>query len=75
MTVVLAAAILGTPRTMGGAGTAEWLQWGGPARNFMLEATGLASSWPSAGPKRLWTRALGEGHSAILVEGGRIYTM
>src|SRR6185503_20252576 len=33
------------------------------------------SSWPAAGPKRLWTRALGEGHSAILVEGGRIYTM
>ena len=58
-----------------GASTADWLQWGGPGRNFMPDATGLASSWPSGGPKRLWTRALGEGHSAILVEGGRIYTM
>ena len=75
LAVVLAAAILEVPRTVGGAGAGEWLQWGGPARNFMPEATGLASSWPSAGPKRLWSRALGEGHSAILVEGGRIYTM
>ena len=58
-----------------GASTADWLQWGGPGRNFMPDATGLASSWPSGGPKRLWTRALGEGHSAILVEGGRLYTM
>jgi outer membrane protein assembly factor BamB len=75
LAVVLAAAILEVPRTVGGAGAGEWLQWGGPARNFMPEATGLASSWPSGGPKRLWSRALGEGHSAILVEGGRIYTM
>ncbi|PYR16111.1 MAG: hypothetical protein DMF94_29280 [Acidobacteria bacterium] len=62
-------------QSVGGAGTADWLQWGGPGRNFMPDATGLASSWPSGGPKRLWTRALGEGHSAILVEGERIYTM
>jgi len=75
LAVAIAASILETPRTMAGAGAAEWLQWGGPARNFMPEATGIASSWPSGGPKRLWTRALGEGHSAILVEGGRIYTM
>ena len=54
---------------------ADWLQWGGAGRNFMPDATGLASSWPAGGPKRLWTRALGEGHSAILAEGGRIYTM
>jgi len=61
--------------TVGGATTTDWLQWGGPNRNFMPEASGLASSWPAGGPKRLWTRALGEGHSAILAEGGRIYTM
>ena len=33
------------------------------------------STWPAGGPKKLWTRALGEGHSAILAEGGRLYTM
>ena len=53
----------------------SWLQWGGPRRNFMIEAPALAASWPSSGPKRLWTRSLGEGHSAIVVEGNRIYTM
>jgi outer membrane protein assembly factor BamB len=52
-----------------------WTQWGGPNRNFVSDATGLASAWPASGPKKLWTRALGEGHSSILVEGNRLYTM
>ena len=71
----IAAAIIETPRPVRGAGAADWLQWGGPHRNFMVGADGLASSWPAGGPKRLWARPLGEGHSAILVEGGQIYTM
>jgi outer membrane protein assembly factor BamB len=54
---------------------ASWLQWGGPTRNFMSDSKGLAASWPAGGPKKLWTRALGEGHSSILVESGRLYTM
>ena len=56
------------------AAPADWTQWGGPARNFMADATGLATTWPAAGPKKLWTRALGEGHSTILAEGGRLFT-
>lgn len=52
-----------------------WTQWGGPTRDFMVPSTGLASSWPATGPRRLWTRPLGEGHSAILAEGSRLYTM
>lgn len=40
----------------------------------MVPSTGLANSWPSGGPRRLWSRALGEGHSAILAENGRLYT-
>ena len=75
LVVAIAAAMLDAPRTVRGAGAGDWLQWGGAGRNFMPEATGLASSWPPGGPKRLWTRPLGEGHSAILAEGGRIYTM
>lgn len=53
----------------------SWLQWGGPRRNFTVETAGLAASWPASGPKKLWERALGEGHSSILAEGGRLYTM
>jgi outer membrane protein assembly factor BamB len=52
-----------------------WPQWGGPRRNFMVETTGLASSWPQGGPRRLWQRRLGDGHSAIAVDGGKLYTM
>ncbi len=53
----------------------SWPQWGGPRRNFTVETGGLASSWPASGPKKLWERALGEGHSSIAVDGGRLYTM
>ena len=53
----------------------SWLQWGGPTRNFMSDSKGLAASWPVGGPKKLWSRALGEGHSSIVAEGGRLYTM
>jgi outer membrane protein assembly factor BamB len=53
----------------------SWPQWGGPSRNFMVSAPGLAASWPDGGPRRLWSRALGEGHSAIAVDGGRLFTM
>jgi outer membrane protein assembly factor BamB len=53
----------------------EWSQWGGPTRNFMSTSKGLAASWPASGPKQLWSRPLGQGHSSILVSGNTLYTM
>lgn len=53
----------------------EWPQWGGPARNFKSPSKGLAASWPEKGPRRLWSRELGQGHSAIVVDGDTLYTM
>jgi len=53
----------------------SWLGWGGPRRNFTSDAKGLANAWPPDGPKRLWSRPLGEGHSSIIGESGRLYTM
>jgi outer membrane protein assembly factor BamB len=70
----IAAAVLQAPSIRGAAG-ADWTQWGGPGRNFTSDAKGLTSAWPAGGPKARWSRALGEGHSSILVEGGRLYTM
>ena len=52
-----------------------WLQWGGPNRDFLIESPALADSWPDAGPPVLWTRPLGTGHSAIIADDGRLYTM
>lgn len=53
----------------------DWPQWGGPHRNFVSDVKGLAVSWPETGPRRLWSRELGEGYSAIAAEGGKLYTM
>ena len=52
-----------------------WLQWGGPRRNFMVDSPALTTSWPSGGPRQAWRRTLGEGHSAVVVDGTRVYTM
>ncbi len=54
---------------------AQWPQWGGPNRDFTIENTKLANSWPEAGPKQLWQRDLGEGYSSIVAEDGVLYTM
>ena len=60
---------------VGPATTAEWPQWGGPTRNFIARATGLATSWPAQGPRRVWSRELGQGHSAISTDSARVYTL
>jgi outer membrane protein assembly factor BamB len=52
-----------------------WPQWGGPNRNFIVDATGLADRWPDAGPRVLWSRPLGTGHSAIVADEGRLFTL
>jgi outer membrane protein assembly factor BamB len=75
--VAIALAVWGGAPTgrLDAAGASDWTQWGGPTRNFVSGATGLASTWPAGGPRKLWSRALGEGHSSILVEGTVAYTM
>jgi outer membrane protein assembly factor BamB len=65
----------GTVRGQSATPSASWPQWGGPNRNFMSDSKGLASSWPAGGPKKLWSRTLGDGHSSIAVENGRLYTL
>lgn len=52
-----------------------WTQWGGPNRNFRVESSGLAETWPETGPRQIWSRPLGNGHSAILADDGLLYTM
>lgn len=64
-----------TPAQTAAASTPAWLQWGGPNRDFKVATQGIKDNWPSGAPKRLWSRPLGEGHSAILVDQGKLYTM
>ena len=63
------------PSPAGDNAPAAWSQWGGPNQDFRAPARDLATSWPESGPEELWSRPLGEGYSAILVDGGRLYTM
>lgn len=54
---------------------ADWPQWGGPHRNFMIDSKGLTQSWPAEGPRLLWNRELGDGYSGISVDEGRLFTL
>jgi outer membrane protein assembly factor BamB len=69
---LLAIATLGAP--LPGKDDPSWRLWGGPSHDFRSTSTGLADSWPEAGPRRLWSRDLGDGYSAIAVENGVLYT-
>jgi outer membrane protein assembly factor BamB len=56
------------------AGTAAsaaepWLQWGGPRRDFTVNAPALLDAWPEDGPKVIWQRPLGPGYAQITGDG------
>lgn len=53
----------------------QWLQFGGPTRDFKVTTKKPLSPWGEAGPKKIWERELGEGYSSILAEDGKLYTM
>jgi outer membrane protein assembly factor BamB len=55
--------------------TAQWTQWGGPHRDFSCDSTGLADAWPEDGPREVWSREIGAGHSSIVVDDETLYTM
>jgi outer membrane protein assembly factor BamB len=64
------------PAAAGGrTGPANWPQWRGPNRDGLSPETGLLTSWPPAGPRVLWKRAIGRGFSSLAVVNGRLYTM
>ncbi len=73
--VALVALLSGVGPGAAALAAGEWLQWGGPHRNFTCDSRGLAASWPEAGPRKLWSREFGDGYSTILVDGDTLYTM
>lgn len=54
---------------------AQWPQFGGPNRDFTVAEDRLDVTWPKDGPKRIWSRPLGDGYSSILVDDGHLFTM
>jgi len=51
-----------------------WPQLRGPTFDSYSTETGLAESWPEAGPPVVWTRELGQGYSGFIAVGNRVYT-
>ena len=54
---------------------AQWPQWGGKNRDFTSDAKDLAAVWPEDGPKKIWSRTFGSGHSSISFVEDRLYAM
>lgn len=73
--LVVIAGNVTAPVAFGATPSTHWPQWGGATRDFHSTVTGLADQWPADGPKRLWSRPLGEGFSAIVADTDKLYTM
>jgi outer membrane protein assembly factor BamB len=62
------------PRSSQSSSGSDWLLWGGRGRDFIAPAANLPASWPAGGPRKLWSRSLGDGYSGVAVEGTTLYT-
>src|SRR5262249_48762443 len=52
----------------------QWPHLRGSHFDGVSEETDLAGSWPESGPPQLWTHELGQGHSVLIIGGGKVYT-
>lgn len=55
--------------------SAQWPQWGGKNRDFVADAKDLAPSWAEGGPRKIWSRTFGSGHSSLSYVDDRLYGM
>ena len=54
---------------------ADWSQWGGPSRDFVVARGAASLGWSQGAPPILWRRPLGPGYSAVVSDGERLFTM
>ena len=74
LTLCLVSLLLAAPPDSA-AGATDWPQFRGPARDGVSADRGLLTSWPTEGPKKLWTATgLGGGYSSVSVVGGVMYS-
>ena len=52
-----------------GCSEGKWTQWGGPNRDFSVVAVSLKKKWPEEGPRKLWSREIGDCFSTIGSDG------
>ncbi|MCF7972978.1 MAG: PQQ-binding-like beta-propeller repeat protein [Phycisphaerae bacterium] len=72
--VALLTALVLVASALSAAG-ADWPCFLGPNHNDTSPETGLARSWPEAGPRVLWTLPLGEGYGGAAVRDGQVYIL
>lgn len=51
----------------------DWPQWMGPNRDGQWKETGVLESFPSTGPKKLWSTPIHGGYSGPAVVGDRVF--
>lgn len=51
----------------------DWPKWLGPQGTGISPETGLAEQWPRSGPKQLWAKKVGVGHSSPVAVDGKVY--
>jgi outer membrane protein assembly factor BamB len=68
--------ILGaTGQLAGGERSSNWPEFRGPHRDNMSAETGLLKSWPTGGPRLLWTfSGCGRGYASVSAAEGLLFT-
>ena len=51
----------------------DWPKWLGPQGTGISPETGLAQQWPRLGPKQVWAKKVGVGHSSPVAVDGKVY--
>jgi len=70
------ALIVSLPAILTATRADDWPEWRGPQRDGTSRETGWLAAWPAGGaPKIAWRAAVGKGHSAVSVAGGRAFTV
>jgi len=54
---------------------AQWLQWGGPTRDFKSPETGLLDKWPDQGLRPLWVDQSTGNYATAIVDGNVVYSL
>lgn len=75
LTVIAAMLVCTTGMGINLAAGGDWPGFLGPDRNAKSAETGIARSWPEAGPKVLWTIKMGKGYGGAAILGDEVFVL
>ena len=55
--------------------SAQWTQWGGPRRDFVVPEVALAKRWKGDEPRVVWEHELGNGNASLVVHAGLVFAI